>query len=126
MTLARGPATTAWQLTGVATMAWGAALLYCGNGLWSKITNTAPDELEVLAMRALGIRHLTQGLFEVLLPGRLPRGVVAVDLLHAASMLPLALADSPRRRPVLVSATVAAASAVILGILHREGAGRAS
>ncbi len=114
-------AATAWRLVGVATALWGGSLLYRGTELWSAVSGTRPERLEEHAVRVLGVRHLVQGVFEAVLPGRLPRALVVIDVLHAASMLPLALAPSPRRRPVLVSAAVAALSAIALKLLRPAG-----
>ena len=107
-----------WRLVGVATALWGGSLLYRGTELWTAVSGSRPDGTHRQAIRVLAVRHLTQGLFEAALPGRLPRALVAIDVLHAASMLPLALSPSSRRRPVMLSAAMAMASAVALRVLR--------
>ncbi len=114
-------ASTTWRLVGVATTLWGGSLLYRGSELWKGVSGFRPERIEEQAIRVLGVRHLVQGVFEAVLPGRFPRALVTIDILHVASMLPLALAPAARRRPVLVSAAVAATSAIALGLLRPAG-----
>ena len=114
------PATRAWRLTGIATVVWGAFLLSRGEAAWKAVAGGDPEGTEEAAIRVLGARHLAQGAFEALLPGRLPKSLIAVDMLHALSMVPLATENAPRRVPVMISAGVAATSAVAL-ILARPG-----
>lgn len=116
----------AWRLTGYANALWGAVLIRRGPDLWSAVAARPPDDVERAAIRVLGVRHLSQGAFEAALPGRLPRTMIAIDLLHAASMVALARTSSARRRPALVSAAVATSSAVLLWLARRGAAPRAS
>lgn len=116
----RGPASAMWRLTGLGSAIWGAALLWRGEAVWTAVAGRSPDEIEGTAIRVLGIRHLAQGTFELVLPGRLSAALIAIDLLHATSMLPLAIANSPRRRPALISAGFAASSAISL-MRNRRG-----
>ena len=67
----------------------------------------------------LGARHLLQGLGQVLLPRHLARVYVAIDVLHAASMVAVAVAAPVRRRAALVSGSVAALSAVTCVLARR-------
>ncbi len=102
---------------------WGAGLLWRGDALWASTAGRPPDDIEAAAIRVLGLRHLAQGLFQLALPGRLTTALIAVDLLHAASMVPLVLADSPRRQPALVSAGIALSNAAALARTRRGASG---
>lgn len=69
----------------------------------------APDRLSTAALRVLGVRQVVQGALTAMVGSRSARRVgAAVDGLHCASMLLLALVDPPRRRAALVQASVAA------------------
>lgn len=103
-----------WRLTGVGAALWGVALLWRGHQMWKGLTGRSPGDLEAAAIRVLGIRHLAQGVFEAIMPGRLARTLIFTDLLHAASMLPAAIAGPQRRKPTLLSAAFAASSAIAL------------
>ncbi|MBA2772538.1 MAG: hypothetical protein H0U36_00625 [Nocardioidaceae bacterium] len=71
-----------------------------------------PDVVTRRAIRVLGVRDLVQAIATIAAPSRrVVRAGVAVDLLHAASMLALATADQRRRRLALTSAALAGALA---------------
>ncbi|MGI8680874.1 MAG: hypothetical protein ACR2JO_01810 [Mycobacteriales bacterium] len=77
-------------------------------------------------LRLLGARHLGQGIALLGRPtSRVLSGSAAVDGLHAASMVMLALASPAYRRPAALSAAVATASGTAsgwtAGRLRREG-----
>lgn len=108
MTRAAGQA----RLCGILGASWGCALLGFGPELWFALTDRPPTEADRFGMQALGVRHLGQGLFQLLAPTAGQRVFAAVDLLHATSMLALAVRDRSRRRPALVS--VALTDAVLL------------
>lgn len=104
------------RILGTAELAWGAALLTGGETLWCRLTQRAPSWAEALAYRVLGVRHLAQGVSRTLAPGRYDRLLVSVDLLHAATMFALAAADPGRRRPALVSGSVAVTAPALTGV----------
>lgn len=97
---------------GLAGLAWGSALLWRGDTLFEAVQGRGPSSGERDAIVLLGARHLAQGLGQVLVPRHLGRIYVAVDVLHAASMMAVAVAAPVRRRAALVSGSVAALSAV--------------
>ncbi len=66
-----------------------------------------PDERLRVTIRILGARHIAQALLTVITRGRLHRAGGVVDLLHASTMLGLAVVDRRRRRAALTSAAIA-------------------
>ena len=102
----------AWT-SGVAAAVWGTALLAAGGPLWTVVTGRRPGQVDELAVRALGARHLVQGVAQAIAPRLGQRFFVGVDVVHAASMVWLATVDEQRRRPALVSAAVAASAAAL-------------
>ncbi len=106
---------------GVAGIAWGTALLTAGPPIWRRLDAQGPTDGDQIALRFLGARHVVTGVVQVLLPSRFQRLEIAVDLIHTATMVALAAADPPRRRPALVTASVALASAMTgVGIRSRS------
>lgn len=101
------------RASGVAAAVWGAALLVVGGGLWTVVAGRPPGEVDELAVRVLGVRHLAQGVAQASAPGLDQRLFAGVDVLHAASMVWLAVVDERRRRPALVSAAAAAGAAAL-------------
>jgi hypothetical protein len=79
--------------------------------VWLAVDGRPPTEVDEVAIRVLGVRHVAQGLFQAVLPLRLDPLFVAVDLVHAATMVPLVLGDDRRRRPAIVTASAALATA---------------
>ena len=71
------------------------------------------DGTSTTVVRILGARHLLQSAVIALSPpsAALHRGGAMVDLLHASSMVMLALVDRQRRRAALADAVVAGAFA---------------
>lgn len=96
---------------GVVSTLWGGVLLARGRPLWWLVTGREPDAVELLATRALGLRHLGQGVLQAAAPTRLRGLFVAVDLVHVATMVPIALGGGRRRRAAALTAAVALASA---------------
>jgi len=82
-------------------------LLGAGQQLFQRLQGRAPDDTERLALSALGARHLVQGSVEMALPHRFGRLHAGVDVIHAASMLPVALLQPQRRRAAAVSGGLA-------------------
>ena len=96
---------------GVAGIAWGSALLTAGSSIWRRLDGQAPTQGDQVALRFLGARHVATGTIQVLFPGRLQRLEIGIDVIHAATMVGLGALDPPRRRPALVTAAVAMATA---------------
>ncbi|MEO7058412.1 MAG: hypothetical protein ABI083_01700 [Lapillicoccus sp.] len=97
---------------GVSGIAWGTALLTAGPPIWSYLDDRAPTEVDRVALRFLGARHVATGITQVFVPARFQRLEIGIDLIHAATMVGLAAVDPPRRRPALVTAAVALAGAL--------------
>ena len=89
-------------------------LLVCRPASSPELAGGPPaDELTRDVVRVLGARHLVQaGLTGWSPSSRGLRTGAVVDALHAASMLPLAVASREHRRAALVSATTATLLAV--------------
>src|SRR6476469_2639584 len=96
---------------GVAGIAWGSAILTAGSSIWRRLDGQAPTQGDQIALRFLGARHVATGTIQVLFPGRLQRLEIGIDVIHAAAMVGLGALYPPRRRPALVTAAVALASA---------------
>ncbi len=96
---------------GVAGITWGSAILTAGPLIWRRLDGQAPTQVDQIALRFLGARHVATGTIQVLFPRRLQRVEIGIDLIHAATMVGLGALDPPRRRPALVTAAVALASA---------------
>jgi hypothetical protein len=110
---------------GLSGIAWGAALLVAGPSIWRRVDDAGPDEVDRIALKLLGARHVATGAAQVLLPGSFQRLEIGVDLVHAATMVGVAVLDPPRRRPALVTTAVALASAVAgIGIRRRAARSR--
>lgn len=73
---------------------------------------TEPDPALQGMERILGARHLVQAVVTGASGGALHRAGAVVDLLHAASMVALAIGDAKRRRAAATSAAIATAFAV--------------
>ncbi len=109
------------RLVAAGGMAWGAVLLARGDRVWSVLEGRDPDDIEELGIRALGGRHLLQGVAQLAAPRATGPLVVSVDVLHAATMGLLAVASPTRRRAALVTGGVALVSAGLTGASRRRG-----
>ncbi|WP_295126683.1 hypothetical protein [uncultured Leifsonia sp.] len=67
-----------------------------------------PDTRMRTVIRVLGARHVAQSVLTMAKPHTMHRLGGAVDLIHAGSMVGLAILDRRRRRAALVNAVVAA------------------
>jgi hypothetical protein len=99
--------------SGVVGVIWGAVLLSAGPRIWVRLTGDHPTQADRVGLWALGARDLGQGVFQLVAPTTGRRLIVAVELLHATSMVALAVGNRPRRRPALVSASVALTNAAL-------------
>jgi hypothetical protein len=73
----------------------------------------AHEELTADVARVLGARMLVQAAADHLFGARVRRLGIAVDLAHAASMVPVAVRWPEHRRTAVVSATAAAGTAAL-------------
>lgn len=106
---------------GVAGIAWGTVLLTAGPPIWRHLDDQGPTEVDQVALRFLGARHVATGVTQVIFPGRFQRLEITIDLIHATTMVGLAALNPPRRRPALVTAAVALAAAMAgIGIRARS------
>lgn len=105
---------------GVVRLGLGGLLLICPSvGPW--VTRTSPTRRVLLLSRVLGLRYLSQGTLDLTLrPDR--RIDVAIESLHALSMLPLARPGRPHAPLALLSAGVATLLAVATSIERVDGA----
>lgn len=103
----RSTAAGSLRMLGAAEVVWGGTVLGGGPGLFRRVQGRAPDDIERLALGALGGRHVAQGLVEVAVPDRFARLYAGVDAIHAASMLLVAVRQPERRRAAAVSAALA-------------------
>jgi hypothetical protein len=71
------------------------------------------DDLTGIVTRVLGARLVAQAGLDLILGPSTRRLDVAVDLTHAASMLPLAVLSPRHRRTALFSAAVATTTAIL-------------
>ncbi|HLY50744.1 MAG TPA: hypothetical protein VKR21_16270 [Solirubrobacteraceae bacterium] len=97
---------------------WGGVLLV-DPALPLRIGGGGQTREVTLATRLLGARHLAEALILARRHGpRIRRAIIAVDLLHAGSMLALAKARPDLRRDALLSATTACA---LVGLSETAG-----
>ena len=92
----------------VARAAWGAGCLLAPAAV-GRVLGLAPgDRRALLLLRTLGARDLGQAVLAATAPPpALRRLGVAVDALHASSMVALAAVSRDHRRPALISAALA-------------------
>ena len=71
---------------------------------------TTDSRLACAVVRALGVRHIVQGVLSARMPSVTTRRVGAgVDALHALTDLGVAALDGRRRRPAVIDACIASA-----------------
>ncbi len=99
------------RAAGALGIGWGIALLGRGGPIWHEVTGEPPTRVDLLALRALGLRHVAQGSIQAVAPTRARGAFVAIDLLHVLTMLPLAVVDERRRRAATLTGAVALANA---------------
>lgn len=104
---------------------YGLAQLLAPNAVARRLTCRDADERERVVTRVLGARHLAQAAVLANSSRRAHLLGAAVDALHAASMVGLALVDRSRRRQAWTSAAIASTFAAAEYLLHgRRSAGR--
>ncbi len=86
--------------------AYGAILLAVPAAVLAACGCPAPSRRECQVARALGARHLLQAAVTSRGGRRLVAAGAAADALHAASMIPVAVADSRIRRAALADAAL--------------------
>jgi hypothetical protein len=102
------------RLIVVARLVVGAACLTAPGPLLRAVR--APDHADLRVRgvaRVLGLRLVTQGALDAAWPGYPRRLGVAVELTHAASMVPVAALRPDHRRAATTSASVATALALL-------------
>jgi hypothetical protein len=98
-----GPTLARGFLAGVCLAAPGPVLSLAG-------ASDARDPVVLAAARVLGLRYVVHALLDSA-TGRHPAADAAVELLHAGSMVPIAVGSARHRRTAIISATCAAAVA---------------
>jgi len=107
------------RLIGVANTALGAVLLARPQEVANAAAGSVPPGSGWV--RLLGARYLAQGTVQASLPRpEVLELSVAVDALHAASMVGLAMLRAEYRRPALISAAVATGSAAVTWVQARR------
>jgi hypothetical protein len=107
------------RLIGVANTALGAVLLARPHEVANAAAGSVPPGSGWV--RLLGARYLAQGAVQASLPRpEVLELSVAVDALHAASMVGLAMLRAEYRRPALISAAVATGSAAVTWVQARR------
>lgn len=108
------------RITGVIRVALG-TLLLGRPALVSQLTRSSSSRDVRAVTRVLGARYLVQGALDLAVPHD-PRLDSAIELLHAATMMPFARRGRPHARAALVSAGVALtmASAPLTAHLFRS------
>lgn len=105
-----GPSGPAWLA--LAELGTGAALLLAPRPLLGWLAAEPPDRRVFIVARVLGARYLLQGLVTACRPSRRVLRIGAgADILHGASMIAAAAADTGPRRLTLSSAAAAGAFA---------------
>jgi len=102
-------------VVGLIGAAWGAELAFNAESVFGVIAGRAPDHTELLLARVLGVRHLAQAVPQLAVPGTGARLLASVDVIHAASMVALAVL-SPRERRVALTSAAAAGALAVMGL----------
>ncbi|GAB2568032.1 hypothetical protein Aab01nite_44000 [Paractinoplanes abujensis] len=101
------------RVTGPARAGWGAALLLVPEPLLRRAAGAPVPAAATTVARVLGTRQLVQAVVMTAVPGRRAAGLsAAVDALHAATGVALAVASPRWRRIALADAAFATVLAV--------------
>ncbi|GAB3878752.1 hypothetical protein [Terrabacter terrigena] len=101
------------RFAGTIGIAWGAVLFAYPDDVWQRVAGRGCTQDEQLVTQVLGLRHLAQGLAELVAPRAVRRPAAAVDAAHALSMLALAAWRREYAPPALASAAVALGGAAL-------------
>ncbi len=101
------------RVAGALAMAWGTVLVGRGRDLFESVQGHSPSAGEQAAVTALGARHLVQGLTQLVAPHHFNRLEAVVDILHAASMVLIAVKEPSSRRATLTSGAIAGVFGVL-------------
>lgn len=102
----------------VARLAVGAAELLAPDRVVSPVVRRKPDEEELVVCQILGARHVVQALFPRSAPaGRFGTGPT-LDVLHALSMIGLAVVSKRHRRAAIANTAEAFAFAALAARTH--------
>jgi hypothetical protein len=111
--------TRALQLVSGALLSWGAVLLVRPRAVAGALTPEYPADRDWVA-RLLGARLVVQHAVVLALPDRtLVYGGVAVDALHALSMLPFTGSATYRRAALISAGTTGASGALTAALAGR-------
>ncbi len=121
-----GSGTTMPRLIGLGGAAWGLTLLLRRDEIWTAVDGHTPDADEELVTSILGARHVLQGVAQLVAPRLTRVPVIAVDVIHAGTMVWFARRYSEHAKPALVSGVVALTSAALTATARAAAAsGRA-
>ena len=99
--------------SGVFSLLWGAGLLWQGPKVFSVVQGHEPEPVDDDAITVLAVRYLAQGTVQIIAPRMFGPLYAGIDLLHAASMVALAVRQPHRRRAAAASGAIAAISALV-------------
>lgn len=88
-------------------------LLGRGAELFTQVQGRGPSSGEQTAITLLGVRHLSQGVLQVLVPHHLGTVYAGIDGLHASSMVAVAAKKPTLRRAALTSGAIAGVSGLL-------------
>lgn len=109
------------RLVGVASAAWGIALLAWGDTLYASVSGHRGSSIDVTAVRILGLRYAAQSILQLVRPGHGVKLLSAIDFTHGASMAALAARSTAHRRAATVSMVAAAAIGAAGLLADRDG-----
>lgn len=109
------------RASGVFGVLWGAGLLWQGPKLFSVLQGHEPEPVDDDAITVLAVRYLAQGTVQLIAPRMFGPLSAGIDLLHAASMVALAVRQPQRRRAAATSGAIAAISALVAIRASRKG-----
>lgn len=109
------------RLVGVASAAWGLALLAKGDALYTAVSGHRGSPVDVTAVRILGLRYAAQSILQLVRPGHGVKMLSAIDFTHGLSMGALATRSPVHRRPATVSMIAAAAIGAAGLLADRDG-----
>lgn len=107
------PAHRSLRPVGIAGLLWGAVLLGRGAQVFTQVQGRGPSSEERTAITLLGVRHLGQGVLQVLAPHHLGSVYAGIDVLHASSMVAIAAKLPALRRAALTSGAVAGVAGLL-------------
>lgn len=98
---------------GLAGLVWGSVLVVSGKKLFTQVQGRGPSSGERTAITLLAVRHLGQGVLQVLAPHHLSTVYAGIDVLHASSMVAIAVKEPTLRRAALTSGAIAGVAGLL-------------